>query len=207
VLGAFGAAGKTKPADLSERDRLTRRQAVKVVQEAIPAEVLAKIPKQGPLVAAAAKSLADRSPEQVVQRARTRWVEHWHRERWTRGEVESPMGLAVSLLQHGDCTDVRCDDGVNVDSGQDCPRCVERAAAFRRERGRLRSVPAARAADEDQAAELPRRVPLAQLPKCVDCSQPTHEPTASGRCPTCEGYWREELASWEVPTGEDPAGA
>ncbi|MFF2852811.1 hypothetical protein ACFVT5_41960 [Streptomyces sp. NPDC058001] len=60
--------------------------------------------------------------------------------------VKGPVGwlIGLALPQRQRCGDVRCDDRVLLDSGQDCSRCAEkqddrrdqrRAVAARRRRG------------------------------------------------------------------------
>ncbi|MER7309957.1 hypothetical protein E5082_29965 [Streptomyces griseoluteus] len=72
------------------------------------------------------------------------------------GPVKDPVGwlIGVGLPQRQQCGDVRCDDRMLLDSGQDCPRCAEKQADRRDQR---RAVAAAVDAAMPGASEAERR--------------------------------------------------
>ncbi|MFJ4865950.1 hypothetical protein [Streptomyces sp. NPDC088748] len=75
--------------------------------------------------------------------------------------IVDPVGwlIGLALPQRQQCGDVRCDDRVLLDSGQDCPRCVERQEDRRDQR---RAVAAAVDAAMPGASEAERRAATAQ---------------------------------------------
>lgn len=77
------------------------------------------------------------------------------------GPIKDPVGwlIGVGLPQRQQCGDVRCDDRVLLDSGQDCPRCEEKQADRRDQR---RAVAAAVDAAMPDASEAERRVATAK---------------------------------------------
>ncbi|MCE0446786.1 hypothetical protein LT493_26000 [Streptomyces tricolor] len=56
--------------------------------------------------------------------------------------VRDPMGwlLGRGLVQRQACTDLRCDDGIRLDTRADCPTCTSVIADRRGQRARLRAV-------------------------------------------------------------------
>ncbi|MFI1568342.1 hypothetical protein ACH4ZX_35890 [Streptomyces sp. NPDC020490] len=77
------------------------------------------------------------------------------------GPIKDPVGwlIGVGLPQRQQCGDVRCDDRVLLDSGQDCPRCAEKQADRRDQR---RAVAAAVDAAMPGASEAERRAATAK---------------------------------------------
>jgi hypothetical protein len=77
------------------------------------------------------------------------------------GPIKDPVGwlIGLALPQRQQCGDVRCDDRVLLDSGQDCPRCAERQDDRRAQR---RAVAAAVDAAMNGAAETERRTATEQ---------------------------------------------
>ncbi|MFF4044681.1 hypothetical protein [Streptomyces sp. NPDC001816] len=67
--------------------------------------------------------------------------------------VRDPMGwlLGRGLVQRQACTDLRCDDGIRLDTRGDCPSCAGVVADRRAQRARLRTVVDAQLADADGA--------------------------------------------------------
>ncbi|WP_345515870.1 hypothetical protein [Streptomyces yanii] len=67
--------------------------------------------------------------------------------------VRDPMGwlLGRGLVQRQACTDVRCDDGIRLDTRGDCPACTTMVADRRAHRARLRAVVDAQLAGSDHA--------------------------------------------------------
>ncbi|WP_331725544.1 hypothetical protein OG596_38420 (plasmid) [Streptomyces sp. NBC_01102] len=77
------------------------------------------------------------------------------------GPIKDPVGwlIGLALPQRQRCGDVRCDDRVLLDSGQDCPRCEEKQADRRDQR---RAVAAAVDAAMPRASETERRAATEQ---------------------------------------------
>jgi hypothetical protein len=77
------------------------------------------------------------------------------------GPIKDPVGwlIGLGLPQRQQCGDVRCDDRVLLDSGQDCPRCEEKQADRRDQR---RAVAAAVEAAMPHASEAERRAATEQ---------------------------------------------
>ncbi|WP_432040945.1 hypothetical protein [Streptomyces chartreusis] len=77
------------------------------------------------------------------------------------GPIKDPVGwlIGIGLPQRQQCGDVRCDDRVLLDSGQDCPRCAEKQADRRDQR---RAVAAAVDAAMPGASEAERRAATAK---------------------------------------------
>ncbi|MFJ5266711.1 hypothetical protein ACIQAC_40290 [Streptomyces sp. NPDC088387] len=77
------------------------------------------------------------------------------------GPIKDPVGwlIGAGLPQRQQCGDVRCDDRVLLDSGQDCPRCEEKQADRRDQR---RAVAAAVDAAMPGASEAERRAATAK---------------------------------------------
>ncbi|MER5362445.1 hypothetical protein [Streptomyces sp. NPDC002785] len=77
------------------------------------------------------------------------------------GPIKDPVGwlIGLGLPQRQQCGDVRCDDRVLLDSGQDCPRCSERQEDRRDQR---RAVAAAVDAAMPGASEAERRAATAK---------------------------------------------
>ncbi|MFE4018552.1 hypothetical protein ACFXPZ_14180 [Streptomyces sp. NPDC059101] len=77
------------------------------------------------------------------------------------GPIKDPVGwlIGLALPQRQRCGDVRCDDRVLLDSGQDCPRCEEKQADRRDQR---RAVAAAVDAAMPHASETERRAATEQ---------------------------------------------
>ncbi|MFB8272952.1 hypothetical protein ACFC96_41090 [Streptomyces sp. NPDC055955] len=72
------------------------------------------------------------------------------------GPIKDPVGWLISraLPQRQQCGDVRCDDRMLLDSGQDCPRCEDRQAVRRAQRS---TVAAAIDASMPGASDSERR--------------------------------------------------
>ncbi|MFE7583608.1 helix-turn-helix domain-containing protein [Streptomyces gardneri] len=76
--------------------------------------------------------------EQLIRRIDRRWVQHGYEseaESSERPGILRPVGVAVALVRAGQCPSLRCDDGLDLDTGHLCRTC---------EREREVCVPAAR---------------------------------------------------------------
>ncbi|MDX3820742.1 MULTISPECIES: hypothetical protein [unclassified Streptomyces] len=130
--------------------------------------VLARLerPAARKLVEAAARSELDRvvefagrtdAPQVLADRVAQRLEDQMR----LAGPIKDPVGwlIGLALPQRQQCGDVRCDDRVLLDSGQDCPHCAERHDDRRDQR---RAVAAAVDAAMPGASETERRAATEQ---------------------------------------------
>ncbi|MFD3664002.1 hypothetical protein ACFWVF_26020 [Streptomyces sp. NPDC058659] len=127
--------------------RLERRSARKLVEAAARGELARVIGFAGRTDAP--QVLADRLARRLEDQMRL------------HGPIKDPVGwlIGLALPQRQRCGDVRCDDRVLLDSGQDCPRCEEKQADRRDQR---RAVAAAVDAAMPRASETERRAATEQ---------------------------------------------
>lgn len=211
--GGSAASSKGK----SSRSRLTAADW-KVVNEVLPyfpteLELPEKTPPnlvQAILGALAAGNRDERTVKQLGGRIAARWVNHGHAARSAAGELERPVGVAVALVRtlaagdrHG-CADPRCEDGSDVDTGEECRACAERIADRRMERRRAAQEVGAHgsavAPENSQGVPGPRS-PTPQWWECAECAAPGKgEPPAHGLCLGCTQA-REGAAefAWSAP--------
>jgi len=83
---------------------------------------------------------ADRTVGQLGARIQRRWDHHGYAAKFHAGELTNPVGAAIAMVRplkasdrYG-CANPRCEDGVDVDTGAECPVCPERIAARKAER-------------------------------------------------------------------------
>jgi hypothetical protein len=170
--GGRAASGKTKPA----RGRADAA-AMRAVAGAIPAPLAALLEQDWPtglpgsVNEAVCKALFDeqRTVQEVVERVGRRWT-LWSYEDAAVAQsgdgIARPLGVLLTLLGPSACwgNNIRCEDGVDLDSGSDCPRCAE--------------------AREDKAAE--RRGPQPDLSAGYSVPfEPDHGQQARPKCPGC----------------------
>jgi hypothetical protein len=164
--GGFAASGKTSPSPTpnddirgpvagtaksgSKKAAHSRKQldTVRRVRAFFPPELLENdLPDLPVLSSAILTAMAEgRTVEQMRDRIWFRWVNHGFADIWAEdGRFEKPVGVAVALvrpLRRGDrfaCPDLRCENGVSLDTGEPCRLCVERLADWRAERARKRA--------------------------------------------------------------------
>ncbi|MEU2800875.1 hypothetical protein [Streptomyces sp. NPDC007117] len=127
--------------------RLERRGARKLVEAAARSELARVIGFAGR--ADAPQVLADRLARHLETQMRL------------GKPIADPVGwlIGLALPQRQQCGDVRCDDRVLLDSGQDCPRCAEKQDDRRDQR---RAVAAAVDAAMPGASEAERRAATEQ---------------------------------------------
>ncbi|MET9587116.1 hypothetical protein ABZY10_29310 [Streptomyces sp. NPDC006539] len=118
------------------------------------------------LVVAAARSELDRvagfaGPTDAPQVLADRVARRLEDQMRLAKPIKDPVGwlIGLALAQRQRCGDVRCDDRVLLDSGQDCPRCAERQDDRRDQR---RAVAAAVDAAMPHASETERRAATEQ---------------------------------------------
>jgi hypothetical protein len=133
------------------------------------------------LVTAVAKALQDRTAEQLVDRVCRRWWLHGYEAKFEAGELARPVGAAVAMLRHGECPDLRCEDGEVLDTGAPCRLCIERGKDYKAERA------AARKAQKEAAEAARRRV------MCPACER--DQGTNGAVCPACVAGFEREIAA------------
>lgn len=120
------AGRKVSPADL--------RKVVAGIPAPLAARLEGDFPNGLPLAVneAVAQALLDeqRTADQLVERAERRWL-HWSYEDDAvsaagRG-LDKPLAVLLTLLGPSACwgNNARCEDGIDIDTREDCPRCVE----------------------------------------------------------------------------------
>lgn len=158
---------------------------VKQVVASLPAELVALLPYGGLPKRnrrQVLEAMAGRTVLQVVARAARRWVEHGYADAFHSVDgkgIGSAVGVVVALVKPGECAYARCEDGTDIDTGRECPACVERRAERR----------AARRA----AAEAGRQIPVARTAArrpgwwvCTVCETPGKGAAPSqGECGRC----------------------
>lgn len=84
-----------------------------------------------------------RTVEQMGERIWYRWANHGFADIWAAdGRFEKPVGVADALvrpLRRGDrfaCPDLRCENGVDIDTKVPCRLCAERIADWKAEQAR-----------------------------------------------------------------------
>lgn len=160
----------------------------------IPADVEGAIRKE------LARGLTAR---QIVSRVRRRYLE-WGIERdieSAEGEgVHKPVGALVRLIGPGKCTSVRCDDGTDLDTGEECRTC-EREREDRRPAPQEPVQGAFLAAVPSQPAPAPLRAPRGRMVArdCADRLCPNSFPAPAdapaGLCPECREGQTEKASN------------
>lgn len=152
------------------------------------------------LVVAAARSELDRvvgltgrtdAPQALADRVARRLEDQMR----LAGPIKDPAGwlIGLALPQRQRCGDVRCDDRVLLDSGQDCPRCAERQDDRRDQR---RAVAAAVDLAMPSGSETERRAATEQ--------QLHQDVTARA---WAKAYEWEQHRSWKAAAAQDRAEA
>lgn len=209
------AAGKTKNGSKKATHSREQLDTVRRVRAFFPPELLDHGLPDLPVVSSAILTAMGegRTVEQMRDRIWFRWANHGFADIWAEdGRFEKPVGVAVALvrpLRRGDrfaCPDLRCENGVSLDTEEACRLCVERLADWRAERARRRvqeppvganSAPAgtgsAKAALPPQRAAQPR-----------DTAVRDRVETEAGEVPS-EGlaWWEVEAARYQPADAED----
>lgn len=135
--GGSAASGKTKPPFSREE-----RRHYDAFVAALPGPLAALVPKGLPkplvdavLAATDLDSPAGRTVEKLVTyRLMPKW-DRYYSSQEQAGPIEKPVGVLVTMLKHdAECGDDRCDERKNVDTGQPCISCGERAVDKRADR-------------------------------------------------------------------------
>lgn len=140
--GGAPAAGSSKGKPKHTREQLAQ---VRAVHAYFPAQLaVPSIPViSNAILAALAGDVpgADRTVAQLGARIQDRWHSHgWAMKVLEGQEIRSAVGVALDLVRpygRGDkwgCADVRCEAGVNIDTGEPCQVCPQRIADRRTDR-------------------------------------------------------------------------
>jgi hypothetical protein len=180
--GSISAGKKMKQPTGGGKARMSPAQAaaVREIEAAFPAELSAALPQYRPRVLKLAllDALAFRTPEQIAARVARRWWTYGYLSDATDGGrgIDSPVGVAVTLLRATACPEPMCEDGVTIDTGLACRVCEQRRADRRAAKAQGADVPAQRG----PAAERP------QWWECTDCGAPSKDaPSEDGVCLLC----------------------
>jgi hypothetical protein len=183
AAGGSAAPGKSKPG------RLTKQQnaAVDAVFALLPEALRTSVPRrarglpQAILEALGAGEPWERTPEQLVQyRVMPRWDLHWASEYYAGKLPTAPIGPLRAMLKRDQlCNDFRCDEHVEVDSGQPCRSCEgkrlnnrgDKAARGNPDQGS--ETPRPEAGKPPAPAEVPGQRPAPTgWPRCAKCRNP-----------------------------------
>ncbi|MFJ1901707.1 hypothetical protein ACIOHK_36830, partial [Streptomyces sp. NPDC088115] len=110
---------------------------VKAVVASLPADLVALLPYRSLPKRNRRQFLegmGTRTVEQIIARAARRWVAHGYADALHSADgrgIGSAVGVAVALVQEGECPSPRCEDGQDLDTGAECRMCVERRAERR----------------------------------------------------------------------------
>lgn len=186
-----GSSGSAAADKTSAARAKVEREAVRAVREEITSRLpdLAKVlPASTPrtvrdaiLAGLALGTPAERTPEQLVAfRVLPRWDKHWAALFYAGELPAQPVGPLVRMLSADKTDHVRCDERVDVDTGEECRACAERRGDRTARRGG-----ATEAAAAEPPVGLPRPRPAAWW-ECRECSAPGkgHAPE-DGLCREC----------------------
>jgi hypothetical protein len=166
ATGGSAASGKSKPPSLTRE----QRQQVDAFFQALPKQLADLVPDRTPgnLKTAVLEALAvgqpeERTAEQVVEfRMLPKWSKHYA-SKDAAGPIRKPVGVLMALLKRdAECGDKRCDERTNVDTGEPCISCEQRAVNKRAERAQeagQEAAPEPAAAPKSQPSSKPARVP------------------------------------------------
>ncbi|MFC7309326.1 hypothetical protein ACFQVC_34595 [Streptomyces monticola] len=178
--GVAASEGATAPTDRPTR---AQRDDLRSIEASLPPELRALLParRPRPLRDAMTGALAQRTWRQLAERAERRWYA-WGFAAAADGEgLTSPVGVAIALLQDGECPDPRCEDGTGIDTGRPCPRCEERREDHRHGAGARPRTP------RPATNEAPTLRPEAPTPcpgwNDTPCGR--NSPTTGGLCTRC----------------------
>ncbi|MFC8015009.1 hypothetical protein [Streptomyces cinereoruber] len=156
----------------------TQADAVRTVEAGLPGDLVALLPRYRPAVVrdAILAAVSGRTAEQIVARVERRWLAWGYSLKAMDGEIKSPVGVLVRLLERNKCGDPMCEDGTALDTGAACRECevrrADRRQKFKRSKGE--GVPTQRPAAGRETWV------------CVDCERPgPGQAPADGVCRDC----------------------
>ncbi|MFF7183448.1 hypothetical protein [Streptomyces sp. NPDC008121] len=202
--GGSAASGKTKPSPTTpktpaagkKRHTTAELGVVRQVRAYYPPEFGNELPELPTISDAILSAMATdgRTAEQVGERILYRWLHHGYADKYAAGTLDNPIGAAVGMvrpLRHGDryaCPDARCENGRDIDTGEDCRLCAVRIADRKAAQQLAKQPPAA---STTPAPAMPaQRAPEGRAtPPVKDCTGPYCNraiPTAGGDlCSDC----------------------
>lgn len=182
--GGSAASGNSKPTFSREE----RRQYDAFVA-ALPSPLKALVPKGLPqplvrafLDATAPDNPAGRTAQQLIDyRLMPKW-DRYYSSQEQAGPIERPVGVLVAMLRRdAECGDQRCDERMNVDSGEACRACEQRREDRRAER---------EASEDPSGGSVPQQrhepvVVMQQKAQCPECHRPLRNSTEDALCSDC----------------------
>jgi hypothetical protein len=140
------------------------------------------------------KAIVDeqRTLEQVIERLERRWL-HWSYENDAVADsgrgLDRPLGVLLTLLAPSSCwgNHSRCEDGIDIDTGADCPRCAE----AREDKSAGRSSPEPAAGGYSVPFQRPADAAPSQYVRCLGSGCGVKMlPSEDGLCRECREYAR-----------------
>ncbi|MET9436904.1 hypothetical protein [Streptomyces sp. NPDC006551] len=230
------ASGKTKPSPTTQKTAAAGRKAkhtkaeldvVRQVRAYYPPEFGNDLPELPTISDAilSAMTTDGRTPEQIGERILYRWIHHGYADKFHTGTLENPVGAAIGMvrpLRRGDryaCADPRCENGRDIDTGEECRLCEVRAADWKAAQARKRQE-----RGSQPSAPLPAQRGATSGPSYRECVEPACRRPIVARegdpyCAECraDAAAAQEaaaavLASWEEQAAherlvEDPVSA
>lgn len=198
---AGGSAARQDSERVSGRDvGAVLRDLPKRLQELFPEDRPVPAAVEGAIRQELARGLTAR---QIVSRVRRRYLE-WGIERdieSAEGEgVRTAVGALLRLIGPGKCASPRCDDGTDLDTGEECRTC-EREREDRRPAPQEPVQGAFLAAVPSQPAPAPLRAPRGRMVArdCADRLCPNSFPAPAdapaGLCPECREGQTEKASN------------
>lgn len=194
-------------------------KTVRAVRAFYPPELLKDLPEL-PTVSESILSAMrtdGRTVEQLGDRILYRWVNHGYAVKFHAGVLQNPVGAAIGLvrpLRRGDryaCPDARCENGRDIETGEECRLCKVRIADWKaaqsREWGQGR--PGSTEGSSDAVMPRQRTAQPRSGPLMKDCAEPICPrsilSTGGPLCGDCqadalaaEQAARETLAGWDA---------
>ncbi|MER6602510.1 hypothetical protein [Streptomyces parvus] len=198
-------AGKTKSGSKKAVHSREQLDMVRRVRAFFPPELLENELPDLPVVSSAILTAMGegRTVEQMRDRIWFRWAQHGFSDIWAEeGRFEKPVGVAVALvrpLRRGDrfaCPDLRCENGVSLDTEEPCRLCAERLADWRAERARKRGQAPRQDANSDRAGA--GSADTALPPQRAAQDVPTVRDDATAELDDAVDVATEGLPWWEV---------
>ncbi|MFD8262041.1 hypothetical protein ACFV19_24660 [Streptomyces griseoluteus] len=179
---------KNRGSQLRRRHTVAEQTAAHAVRRFFPRELaVPDIPAvTDAILAAVAEGLPEsRTVEQLGARIDRRWYVHGWARRFDVGEkIEQPVGVAIDLVRaYGrddkwGCANSRCEDGADVDTGEECRVCPERLA------DRQRAWKAAGGSGRSSAAPARRERGAVGFREC-GCGNPIAKDSTDHLCRVC----------------------
>ncbi|MDT0612739.1 hypothetical protein [Streptomyces lancefieldiae] len=173
--GKAWVPGQRDPADVTGK----QTAAVHAVEALLPPPLVAELP-YGHIPrrnrTAVLEALESRTVEQLRERITARWTTYGYEPALHDGRLRSAVGVALELIAPTPyCPDPSCEDGVMIDTREECRACSERRETRRADRLAGRTPPAGGSG-----------AGKARAPECLDCGRPFPGAVpAEGVCRRC----------------------